>query len=274
MQLEYDLICSLGGNCTAAHNLRYRNMRLYSLPFDWCYFTTPEALTHLAHGFKNQFSDFCKKENMQKLEDNSAHQNIFKDNFSKYIFPNHIQKSELDAQTYNEFYQTFNRRVQRLFECIEKSNNILFLLSSPLQISEDILKTLHQELSDTFSNKNIFLKVLLMNNPEEKEINDGNLTINQYHRPFNKYDFQRTNFEWQFMDQIKLTKKTIKRGNPILQYKKLKRGFSIQFFPHISTIISTKCYLLGFNLQLIIGKEKEWNKENLIKTFFALMNNN
>ena len=43
---EYDLIVSLGGNCMVANNLRYRNMRPFSLPFDWVYMIDEKPLKY------------------------------------------------------------------------------------------------------------------------------------------------------------------------------------------------------------------------------------
>ena len=44
MKKEYDLICSLGGNCAAAHNLLIRKLRQAAYPFDWIYFKSDEAV--------------------------------------------------------------------------------------------------------------------------------------------------------------------------------------------------------------------------------------
>ena len=55
----YDLVCSLGGNCTVAHNLFYRNKRYFSLPFDWLYMENETPVFKLAECFKNDFKDFC-----------------------------------------------------------------------------------------------------------------------------------------------------------------------------------------------------------------------
>ncbi len=34
---KYDLVCSLGGNCSVAHNLIFRGLRKFALPFEWAF---------------------------------------------------------------------------------------------------------------------------------------------------------------------------------------------------------------------------------------------
>ena len=48
---HYDLIVSLGANCSAAHNLRYRNMRPFSLPLDWVYIENDKPIKWLINAF-------------------------------------------------------------------------------------------------------------------------------------------------------------------------------------------------------------------------------
>lgn len=54
---RYDLICSLGGNCSVAHNLLYRGLRKFALPFDWTYFEDISAIYKLAESFEVKFAD-------------------------------------------------------------------------------------------------------------------------------------------------------------------------------------------------------------------------
>ena len=64
---KFDLVFSLGGNCTAAHNLQYRGLRKFSLPFDWTYIVDEKAIYNLAEGFQTDFKYFLLKENLEEL---------------------------------------------------------------------------------------------------------------------------------------------------------------------------------------------------------------
>ncbi|MBR6721934.1 hypothetical protein IKL64_00595 [bacterium] len=201
-----DLICSLGGNCAAAHNLRYRNMRNFALPFDWCFIQTTKALERLCDGFQNGFKDFCLKENLVQVESNKAHSIIFKDSYSEYFFPNHFSSTDLN-QEYDIFYKKFKRRVKRLISQIEESENILFLFSSILNIEKDYFLRLEKVLKNLYPEKNFEFRVMLFKQNEDKEEIMGNIHYIYYLRDFNLYDYTKTNFEWAFLDSINLNKK-------------------------------------------------------------------
>ena len=166
MNKEFDLICSIGGNCSAAHNLRYRNMRHFSLPFDWCYFENAEAIKNFATGFQNEFQDFCKKENMLQVEGKAHHSIIFQDAYSKYFFPNHFSSSDLNV-SYDKFYGNFRRRVSRLISYIKQSKNILFIVSSKLILEKNIFLELSSALKTLYPDKNIEIRVMLFNQKEQ-----------------------------------------------------------------------------------------------------------
>ena len=99
MSKKYDLICSLGGNCSAAHNLKIRGLRNFSLPFDWCYIKNEKPIEYLTEGFENGFKNFLLKKNLEELkgnEYNEAHISCaqYKDSYTGYYFVNHFRKFE------------------------------------------------------------------------------------------------------------------------------------------------------------------------------------
>ncbi|MCR5839069.1 MAG: papain-like cysteine peptidase, partial [Kiritimatiellae bacterium] len=59
MNRVYDLIFSLGGNCAAAHNLKIRRLRPYSLPFDWTYMVDERPIAWLISAIDSHMSGFC-----------------------------------------------------------------------------------------------------------------------------------------------------------------------------------------------------------------------
>lgn len=66
---EYDLIVSLGGNCAAALQLKRRNLRLFSFPFDYLAMQDGRGVNYLAEGFLTDFSNFMLKNNLKELND-------------------------------------------------------------------------------------------------------------------------------------------------------------------------------------------------------------
>ena len=109
MQNKYDLICSLGGSCAAAHNLRIRGLRNAAYPFDWTYFTSDEAIYQLAEGFKNKFEKYMLKENLVELPVNPSHPDKIQleDSWGKIIWANQfIYDSDFD-KTYDKVKNKF-----------------------------------------------------------------------------------------------------------------------------------------------------------------------
>ena len=234
MNKEYDLVCSLGGNCSAAHNLLYRNMRHFSLPFDWLYIKNETPIYKLSECFKNDFKDFCLKENLQHTgRDNKEHQNKFEyfDNSSNYYFANHFEK-KIEDGGYEIVKDKLDRRIKRLYEYIEKSNNILFILSIDFELNDlNCIINLKNTLNEKWKNKNFYFYLIMFNCKENINIEENNIFINKYTRDINLYDFNYTNFEWSFLDDIKINIKT---------RKKERKLFSISFLKYRLKLILEK----------------------------------
>ncbi len=151
---KFDFVCSLGGNCMAASQLRQRGLRTFSLPFDWLYIKDEQTLYKLAECFKNNFKTFMLKENMRPVSQqefpNNGHPDriFYQDMMSGYYFLNHFDK-ELDVDNeYEKVSKKIKRRIERLNRLIKKSNRILFLLSSTFEISEDSILFLSNTLKE------------------------------------------------------------------------------------------------------------------------------
>ncbi len=95
---EYDLIFSLGGNCAAAHNILYRGLRKYALPFDWTYMKD-EIIYDFYNSIKMIYSqkqiDFvvlnfgCKSENIVEKDNICIYRYSRKQNNYDYIQTNY-----------------------------------------------------------------------------------------------------------------------------------------------------------------------------------------
>ncbi len=205
MQNEYDVIISLGGNCTVANNLRYRNMRHFSLPFDWVYMLDDTPLIYLQEGFCNKFEKLCLKKNLVKIQGNDSHKIIYQDTYSGFCFPNHFENENLTEEEYQLTYNKLRKRIDRFFECIKKNDSILFVLACELQFKKNDIIELKNTVLRLYPNKKIDFRVMMFNSEiDETEILDENICIYRYKRPQNLYDFTKTNYEWSFLDDIGL----------------------------------------------------------------------
>lgn len=217
---KYDLICSLGGNCMAASQIRQRGLRVASLPFDWTFIVNDKPLYKLAEGFKNKFKDFLLKENLQEMTDE------------------------------------------------EKADSILFVLSTFMKIDEKPIINLYKTLLEIYPNK-IFKIISIQFNPYEDVysplidddehivLENGHIEFFRYKRRENFYDYGRTNIEWDFLDNIKLSDKLKiphKKEYKLIESHKIKRGLAVSILPFLFSVISIKLYILGLGFNFSIGR--------------------
>lgn len=251
---KYDLVCSLGGNCSVAHNLLFRGLRKFALPFDWTYFDNTDTVYKLADSFAKHFKDQLLKENLEELPINSAHKDKiqYRDIITGIVWANHFKSREL-VEYYN-VKNKINRRFDRLLNYIEKSNNILFIFAISYAVEIEPFKYLYNKLKELYPTKNINIRILSFSNPEEISIHFENLELCKYTRKPNLYDFTKTNFEWAFLDDIKICNL---ENSKIITIRKIKKGIKINLIPNISTIFRFKLYFIGIRFDLLIGKERE-----------------
>lgn len=208
---KYDLICSLGGNCSVAHNLEYKGLRYYSLPFDWCYIKNDKPIDYLCVGFKDNFKNFLLKENLAPLvgdEYNNSHTTRaqYKDIYTGYYFVNHFTKNANFDEDYKNVYEKMRRRLERLQDKIELGENILFILAASISVDIAKIIELKNVLNQKYPNKSFDFYILLFKQKEDKIVNIDSITIKYLKRCENDSDYNTTNSDWNFLDGIVLNK--------------------------------------------------------------------
>lgn len=223
---KYDMICSLGGNCAVAFQLKYRGMRYFSLPFDWVYIENEKPLDYLCEGFMDGFKNLALKENLVRVKGNDAHPVIYQDVYSGYFFPNHF-KVDVEHE-YDAFNIKLHRRVGRLINGIKSAKNVLFILSTIFPIGDDCLKKLNETLIRLYPDVHFDFEVLSFGCDRETETVNGPVRLRRFIRQQNLYDFYKTNFEWAFLDDICMYQR--KRNTfTLLSIKAFGRRFRLNF---------------------------------------------
>ena len=205
----YDLVCSLGGNCAAAHNLQYRGLRIASYPFDWTYFNSDEAVYKLAEGFKDGFKNYMLKENLQEMPVNDAHSDKiqYEDEYGKIVWANHFLCKVDENGEYERVKEIYDRRFKRLVKSTETSKKILFVFSTSFDIGIDAFLYLSRILGECYPDKEIEIKIVSFDCKENSHIIVDNVEMYSYARKINEYDFIKTNQEWAILDKIKIKSK-------------------------------------------------------------------
>lgn len=262
---SYNLICSLGANCSATFQIVYRKMRKYALPFDWTSMKEDECLYKMAEGFKNNFKDYMLRENLIKLEKkehSEAHSDKvqFKDIYTKLYYYNHFEKDLDTDNEYEKVKNKFDKRVKRFLYKIKNAEKILFVLSSAVNFSTDAIYNLVDTLELLYPNKKINIHIKLFNQKENKIVSYKSCNIYYYQRSENLYDYTETNFEWSFLDNVRVAEKrdssVIRFVKNILSISKIKKGFSIVLLKRLNTVLYLKLYILGLRIQISIGRLK------------------
>ena len=236
MHRKYDLIFSLGGNCSVASNLQQRGLRPFSLPFDWVYFKERSTLDYLVSGFKTRFSDLMQRENLIEITPShpewvDTHKGFLKflDRQSGYRFVNHFTRPLSEDGEYEKVYKKLRRRVERLFDALEKGRRFLLLLATDVNIAEEQLSRLLETLNEIYPVKHFDLEVLRFDQCHYSEAKPSeHLVVRSIARKFNYYDFIRTNYEWQFLDEVKSNTKPP------------RHRFALHILPHLRIEITWK----------------------------------
>ena len=205
----YDLICSLGGNCAAAHNLMTRGLGPFSLPFDWVYMLDETPIYKLADCFCEDFKNFLLKENLKPLPEgpNPSHldRQQYYDTYTGYRFVNHFDLP-IEQGGYAPVKEKMDRRIKRLYEYIQKGKTVLFVLSLPFEISAEPVLNLQKTLKQKWPDKKIDFEVIMFDCKQEKIDTISSVCMRYHKRKMNDDDFNKTNSEWHFLNQCVLNK--------------------------------------------------------------------
>lgn len=258
---EYDFFVSLGGNCAAAGQLIQRNLRRQAMPFDNFFLRDKEDIQKFMQAFENDFENCFLKENLRELlpeERGNSTWYQYQDMVSGYNIIHLFHESINVFGVYEEAKATINRRLKRFYEFCKKANSICFVFTSERDYDNELAISILEMLKKRFSNKVVHLLCVFFDSTKDDYISEE-LEIHRIHRKANEYDYYRSNIEWLFMEDYKLSVKEIKQKKEykLIDIHRIKRGFVISICPFIFSIITLKIYFLGINLNFSIGKLKK-----------------
>lgn len=273
---EYDLICSLGANCSVSSQLSSRQLRKISLPLDWTWFNSEKTLYKISEGFENNFADFMKQENLITLEGDdwsSSHVNRYQyeDKETGIKYYNHFYKIPNEKQEQRRVIKLFRKRCRRFDYLLKHSKKVLLILSFKKDIEIEPVKYLLEVIQKKYPNTEINIRYQGFCASENSIIKLPYLEIYKYQREENLYDYTATNWEWRWLDNISLSKRfhlnclnfnLIEKDyfniiTNIINLHHIKKGISINLLRFLNTFFYFKLYILGIRLQFAIGKLKE-----------------
>lgn len=227
---QYDCIISLGGCCSAASQLKLRGLRPVSLPFDWTLMRDDRPIRYLPKGLRNRFCDFCLRENMVEFEkpgrEHGRLRYRLEDLNTGFCFIHHFEAPPSDENSFLKVKAVLDRRMARFFETIEKSNDVLLVLTTPFAFDPKLLEEIVVALREVFPRTNVELCVMMFSAGENKSWDsyEDALHVSLHTREVNTvYDNSLTSIEWAWLDSLVLggrpSSRELRRSNLLLKWK-------------------------------------------------------
>lgn len=248
-----DFIISLGGNCSAASQLKQRHLRTEAMPFDYFFLRNEDEIKTFITALQNDFKGCFEKENFVELTGDlrgTSDLYQYKDTISGFNIIHMFKKPIENNKEYRRVKNIINRRLKRFNTICKNYQEICFIMSVNYEVSDDTILLLKETLIKKSGNK-IKLIFVVFNATENTSFTSENLDIIKYSRSNNIYDYEKTNYEWHFLDNYKVRKHIIKKS--LIKIVKKKRYLLINIFNFISTIMRIKIFFLGTRIDICIG---------------------
>lgn len=254
---EFDIVISLGGNCSAALQLKQRGLRTCSMPFDYFFLRNSKDLEGFIFAFKNDFSNCFLKENLRELsKEERGGSDLFQyqDTVSRFNIIHMFHKSKETPGYYESVKKIIDRRLKRFFKYCKPENKVCFIMAIDFCVDKKLIYELYNIIKAKFG-ANHSLIFFMFDSSENTDFAEENLRIIKLTRKINLYDYYKTNNEWAFLDDIKLSKKA-KDKKYLIKISKIKKGISIHLFNFIPTILKNSLYLFGLRIIICVGKDR------------------
>lgn len=208
----YDVVASLGGNCSVAFQLMHRGKRPCAYALDWTLMDDARAITYLPEGIRTRFSAWCQKENLIEYDEPGMEhgKKVFRyeDKLTGFRFMHHFHGAVEEGSCYADAKKKLDCRMVRFYESMSKAKRAFLILSMKFPIAREDAQKILEALDSAFPGVYIRLRVLMF--ADRTQVNetfmDGRLEICSYIRPLDlHYDMYYTAPEWKFLDDLHLT---------------------------------------------------------------------
>lgn len=185
---EYDFIFGIGEACSCTETLRNSNLQFESYPLDWLYGGDIVTRVNL---LTSNFKDFINKENLQFIgqRTNPLPCDIYKNTSNNLVFNHDFPLNRNIDETYPQIIEKYNRRISRLYNNINKSENILILYvqtpTKKVKNYKNLVKTIqlcYEKIHNCYKDKNIKLLYFMNKRPiffkvKKEKLSDNILLI-------------------------------------------------------------------------------------------------
>lgn len=204
---EYDLICSLGGSCATAKQLKMAGLRREALPFDWLFHLDNRPLEYLPKAFKNNFNDWLLRENLRELSDSEKGDSAcfqYCDEISGYNFIHDFHSQKDSANEYCIVISKYKKRIKRLIKKLKRAENILFVLDARYDVDLNLLIKLKKTIECKYCKTTVSFIVFQFCSQKNGEIHEDWGNVYYIQRNHNQMDYNGLPPEWEPIRHLKL----------------------------------------------------------------------
>ncbi len=209
---KYDLIFSLGGSCASTLQIKkFRQLQNLSLPFDWLFHISPETLPTLAELFKTNFAQWLRRENLILLQDGERggseliHQ--YRCAYTGFRFIHDFETSADDDQEYAQVKAKYDRRIQRLYDIMDKSRRVLAVIDVRYNLQVTDLKQLKMAVERAFPNTSFTVVGLRFSAEQPSSFYQNEIALLEITRNRNIDDYDYKQKTWSFLETVELSNK-------------------------------------------------------------------
>lgn len=240
---EYDFCMSLGGSCSAAMQMKQRGLRLAAMPLDWVHGRdsaryVKSVIEFLGSGFSG-WCDFGRLSPMPADMDtpkatdplevrawDGTYDIGFYHDFRYNIF------GDGGREYHRGILERYRRRIDRMYDVIRGSKSVFAVVvnaQGALPASEmlrlrDSLESIHPGTEFTL----VAMNYEAGEDRDEGSV-DSRLLVRNMKRRQHPYDFVKTSWEWDFLEDVKLSG----RVSPLAEAKRnAASGMSLWYRLH------------------------------------------
>ena len=254
---KFDLVVSIGEDCTCSGYLRRCRLQDFSYPFDWL---TKASFASRIELLLNNFSDFLNKKDLYILE-KPKNGNVDKkcdywaDKKYDFYFYHDFPANESFESAYKKIKEKYSRRITRLYKQISDSKNVLFVWwSRSKHQSIELVQDYYTKLSQRFPSNSVYLLIIESSENEENIfLEDNHILISRFDNTSYKHNKRWNETMGNESNNLRIFSQ-IKMNKSLKWYIKYLFYYIFKIFIEIIPIRSVR-EKLRHNLKVIFYKE-------------------
>lgn len=235
-----DFIFSIGEDCACSSYLRANKLQIMSYPFDWL---TKASFETRIEMLLSDFSNFLNIEDMEFLGSYKENIDLYANTHTNFNFYHDFPADIPLEKSLPEVQEKYNRRINRLYNQIDKAQNILCVwFSRTVHLNNEQILSAHQKLSQKFPNKNIQF-LIIENDESQADIKEEIIEGYAFKYTYNMFSSDTSS-------ALSVVKGNTKLGNKVFRKFKLKLSLLQKIKLMMIKCIPNKKLrkkLLGFN---------------------------